>query len=186
MKNAFLNLGLGLSLLLSNAVASLAVSPAPIASDARVRWSTVLEDPFEGTIVYDKHYSDKFALVTSWARSGIRATYSEFDEEITGYTTVWETRRFKDKNGKERKVEVPVQQPVYKKVRSDRTPQAILLLINGKVHTYEKGPVSAALARALANAPDANLPIRLVWEDAGTMDMVIGKGTVAAWKTIFR
>jgi hypothetical protein len=31
-----------------------------------------------------------------------------------------------------------------------------------------------------------NMTVRLVWENGATTDMEIGKGTVAAWKTVFK
>lgn len=186
MQNPLLYLGLSLGLILSNPTAALAVRPAPLSFDARVRWSTIVDDPYEGAIVYDKHFSDDFAFVTSWSKSGIRATYSRFDQELNGYTTVWRTRRYRDRHGRERREEYPIQEPVYKTVRTDRTPKAILLRINGTVYTYENGPVSSELAQALVRVPPGNLPIRFVWEDGGTMDTVIGKGTVEAWRVLFR
>jgi hypothetical protein len=80
----------------------------------------------------------------------------------------------------------PVQEPIYKTFRTDRSPQKILFAINRQRYTYERGAVSPELAAALSQAPDGNVRIRLEWDNGDTTDMEIGRETVKAWKTVFK
>ena len=184
-----LSLGLGLGVALSTMSTALAVQPAPVQRDSKVAWSRIINDPFDGMVVYDKNFDPKehgFTFVSSWSKDGIRATYTEFEAILQGYRTVWKTRRIERKKGKVEYEHYPEQEPIYRYNRIDRTPKAMLFAVGGKVYRYESGPVGPELAAALTSAPAENMRIRLIWDTDETMDTVIGKDTVAAWKTIFK
>lgn len=186
MNRLFLSLGMGLFLSLAAASSAIAAAePTSIDQDSRVDWSKVISDPFDGQIVYDKNFGDDFAFVSSWARSGIRLTYFKFWKEIVGYNTVWRTRTV-TVNGKDRQESYPSREPIYEKRSRRRSPDKIMLAINGQVYNYDGGPVAPELATVLASAPSGNVRIRMVWADGSTSDSVIGAGTVAAWKSIFQ
>ncbi|MDX2239353.1 MAG: hypothetical protein NW224_01605 [Leptolyngbyaceae cyanobacterium bins.302] len=161
--------------------------PPVVVSQSRVEWSRVINDPFDGAVVYDKNFDPggSFEFISRWSPQEIQATYRTFYSEWVGYRTVWRSRTVKS-YGKYRSFSYPDQEPVYRRFSQEKTPSAIKFAINGQVLTYEQGAVSPELAAALASAPDENMTIRLLWEDGGATDMVIGRGTVAAWKTIFR
>jgi hypothetical protein len=200
MKSPFFYLGLSFALIISNPAAILAIQSAPIQENSDVKWSQVVEDAFDGTIVYDRHFTDRFTFVSSWSKQGIRATYTQKDTVLLGYETIWESRwvsdgecdhpkkpdRDDDCKPRQRLESYPVQKPIYKTFRTDRVPRKILFAINGQLYTYENGNVSAKLASALSQAPDEAMRIRLEWDNGETTDMDIGKGTVRAWKTIFK
>lgn len=164
-----------------------AVAPAPIDQDARVVWSEVVEDPFDGPIVYDKDFnpSNRSAYVSSWSEQAIRMTYTWYEQRIVGYQTVWRTRDVYV-NGEKRQETYPEQEPIYESYEHSRSPQKILFSIDGEIYTYEEGPVSRELAAALIKAPLADLTIRLVWPNGGTDDITIGRGTVRAWRKIYQ
>lgn len=186
MNRVLLKLSLGLFLAIACAsVARADVQPAAVDQYAKVDWSKVVADPFDGTIVYDKNFSDEYAYVSSWSRSGIRFTYTRYWKEQTGYKTVWRTRQVTI-NGKKRDETYPEQDPVYETRSRSQAPEKILLAINGQVYPYEGGNVSPELASALANAPVANVRVRLQFANGQTKDTEIGKATVTAWKSIFR
>jgi hypothetical protein len=180
-----LALSLGLSILFNPISPAGAVQPAPIAANDNVEWSRVVENPFDGRIVYDRHYRSNFVFVSSWAKSGIRATYTQVRTELVGYRTYdWSRPVFRGY----RKFLEPyyATEPVYQRYFLGSTPDAIKFALNGQIYTYESGPISPELATALASAPSQNLTIRLVWNDGMTKDVEIGRGTVDAWKEIFK
>ena len=80
----------------------------------------------------------------------------------------------------------PTQQAVYRTVRTDLIPHKILFAIQKQLYSYEGGQVPDNLAEALANAPEENMQVRLEWDTGKTIDVELGKGTVKAWKAIFR
>jgi hypothetical protein len=59
-----------------------ASSPAPVDQHAQVAWSTVQENPFDGKLVYDKHFDDGFAFVTVWSKRWIRASSNPRNTEL--------------------------------------------------------------------------------------------------------
>ncbi|MBW4541780.1 MAG: hypothetical protein KME43_21930 [Myxacorys chilensis ATA2-1-KO14] len=197
MKKPLLSLGLGL---VSSFVTStaFAVQSAPITENSKVKWSQVIEDPFDGTVVYDKHFAGDFTFVSSWSKQGIRTTYTQKKSILSGYETAWVDRWVPDydcKRKKERKDDdckhkqrlesYPTQKPVYEAFYIDHIPRKILFAIAGKIYTYESGSVVPELASALSTAPNENMRIRLEWQNGRTTDMPIGQGTVRAWRTIF-
>ncbi len=191
-------LGLGLSFTVSMASPVLAVAPAPVDANDNVAWSKVVENPFDGKIVYDRNYKSGFVFVSSWAKSGIGVTYNRIGSRLIGYDAGFghsgfglsgfglsgfeHYRRgfglglglFSDAD------------PVYRYYIIENVPDSISLAIAGKIYTYTSGPVSPELATALASAPPGNIAIRLLWNDGRTKDTEIGKETVKAWKTIFQ
>lgn len=185
--NRFLNLGLSIGLALSMTPASLAVAPVTISQSTKVEWSRVIDDPFDGKVVYDKNFDPggTFEFISRWSSQGIQATYKEYFSEIAGYRTMWRND-WVGTGKKRRQVRYADQEPIYRRYNTNRTPKAIKFAINGQVLTYEQGTVSPELAAALASAPPGNMTIRLMWDDGGSTDMAIGRGTVEAWKTVFR
>lgn len=184
--NRLLLVGFNIGLALSVTPASFAVAPVTISQSTRVEWSRVMDDPFDGKVVYDKNFDSggTFEFISRWSPQGIQATYKEYFSEIAGYRTVWRSN-WVGTGKKRREIRYPDQEPIYRRYSTNRTPKAIKFAINGQVLTYEQGAVSPELATALASAPPGNMTIRLMWEDGGSTDMAIGRGTVEAWKTIF-
>lgn len=185
-KKQLFGLGVGLGLFFSTIPAGFAVQPAPVGPNARIEWSRVVENPFDGKIVYDKHFTNDFAFVTSWSQSGIRATYTQYRSELVGYRTIWRTATYHDRYGRRCYRRYAEDEPIYRRYTIDSSPSALQLAINGQVFTYEGGAVSPELAAALASAPPTNMPIRIIWRDGRTQDMEIGRGTVNAWKIIYQ
>lgn len=177
--------GIGLSLGIASA--SEAVPPLALTPGNRVSWSTVINDPFDGKVVYDRHFDPggSFTFISRWTPQGIQATYTQYFSEVVGYRTVWNSRWVRDRNNKKRRISYPENEPVYRRYGRDRSPQSIKFAINNQIYTYESGSVTPELAAALANAPAGNIRIRLVWEDGSSTDMEIGKGTVEAWRSVF-
>ncbi|MCW6037714.1 hypothetical protein K4A83_15750 [Spirulina subsalsa FACHB-351] len=165
----------------------LAVTPAPIDPNARVAWSEVIEDPFDGLIVHDRNFnpSNGSAYVSTWSEDAIRLTYTWYEQRIIGYRTVWRERNVYVQ-GTSRRESYPEQEPIYERETHSRTPEKILFALNGEVYTYTGGPVSPELAAALIQVPLANTTIRLVWSDGRTDDLIIGRGTVRAWRRIYQ
>lgn len=183
-------LGLGLSFVVSVASPALAVQPAPVGANDNVTWSKVMENPFDGKIVYDRNYNPDFVFVSSWSKNGIRATYTELKTVLVGYDYDAYPRYSRRGLGfgryRWRDFDLfPQVAPIYRVYATESVPESIQLAINGTIYTYQSGAVSAELAAALANAPPQNMVIRLVWRDGTTKDMTIGKGTVEAWRSIF-
>lgn len=196
MKLHPLTIGLGISVVMASSPVW-AIDPAPIDQHAKVAWSQVVDNPFDGKIVYDKHFKNDFALVTSWAPSSIRATYTRYYTEVVGYRTVWRSRRPSECNKRDfykahrsycnsSRWDYPTEEPIYRQYQTNRTPDSIVFAINGQRYTYESGSVAPDLAAALASAPAGAMTIRLAWQDGTTLDTPIGEGTVAAWKTVFQ
>jgi hypothetical protein len=153
-----------------------------------VAWSTVMNDPFDGAVVYDKNFDPggRFEFISRWSPQGIQATYRDYLTKIVGYQSFWGAPLLRTRRGFYRAFGDPQYEPVYRRFGVEKIPVAIKFAINGQVYTYEKGSVSPELATALATAPDQNMTIRLLWKDGGATDVAIGRNTVAAWKTIFR
>jgi hypothetical protein len=187
MKQHLWRIGLGLGLAISTTSPAIAVDPAPVTQASKVAWSQVVSDRFDGNLVYDKNFDGggKFVFVSSWSPQGIRATYTEYRSEVVDYKTVLRSK-WVTENGKRREVQYRDREPIYRKYQTERSPKAIKFAINNQIYTYEQGTVPAELAAALASAPLENMTIRLVWENGATTDTEIGKGTVAAWKTVFK
>ncbi|MCY7277722.1 MAG: hypothetical protein LH702_29285 [Phormidesmis sp. CAN_BIN44] len=120
MNNLLLSLGFGL---VSSFVTStaFAVESAPITENSKVVWSQVIQDPFDGTVVYDKHFTSELAFVSSWSKQSIRATYTQKRSILTGYRTTWVSqwvldydckRKKDDCKHKQRRESYPIQVPV--------------------------------------------------------------------------
>ncbi len=176
-----------------------ALSPVSINQDADVPWSSAIENPFDGKLVYDKHFSDNFAFVTSWSRQGIKATYTEYWSELVGYRQVWKSRRvryYNNHRGQYRNYDRSYDhyiderysdpEPIYERRSRSQSPKALMFAINEEIYTYTSGEVNSQLAEALAKAPAGTMTIRAVWDNDSTTDLPIGGGTVEAWKTVFQ
>ncbi|NEO27426.1 MAG: hypothetical protein F6K03_11165, partial [Kamptonema sp. SIO4C4] len=70
-----------------------AVSPVGITRNSDVRWSEVVDDPFDGLIVYDRNFASNRAYVSSWSAQGIRMTYYWSEQQVIGTRTVWRERK---------------------------------------------------------------------------------------------
>lgn len=187
MQNRFFPLALGLTLSLWAGSKGLAIEPTSVDQGSDVAWSQVVNNPFDGKLVYDKNFGNGFAFVSSWSWQGIRGTYTRYWSEVVGYQTVWRTRSIYDGYYRRRRtVYYQDQEPIYRNYSDPKSPQSILIALKDQVYTYDGGPVTPELATALASAPPGNVKIRLVWADGRTLDMEIGAGTVEAWKTIFQ
>jgi hypothetical protein len=184
MKGAIALLGLSLCGMLVSKPAH-AVQLAAVNQNSDVTWSKTVQDVFDGTIVYDKHFTDNFAFVTSWTKGGIHATHTTYSTEMRGYRTVWQEQGRWDR-GQYVIERYPIQQPIYERVAFDRPVKTLMFAISGQIYAYEDGRVDPNLAAALANAPAGSMNIRAVFRNGETQDLPIGSGTVEAWKTIFR
>ena len=186
MNKRFLSLMMTVGLTLSLETTAAAVTPLDLSRLSNIEWSTVMTDPFDGRVVYDRNFDPggDFEFVSRWSPQGIQATYRTVQSELVGYRTFWSARSIWQQ-GRRRYLSFPEQEPIYRRYAEERTPAAIKFAVNGTVLTYEQGSVSPELAIALATAPPGNMTIRLVWTDGSFTDMAIGRGTVAAWKTIF-
>lgn len=178
-------LGLALSFALSTVSPALAVQPTSIGANDNVTWSKVTENPFDGKVVYDRNYQNGAAIVSSWSKSGIRVTYIQKDSALVGYQPsvgfglgIGFGHHFGLFGN--------TAAPIYRQSSTGSVPDSLSLAINGKVYTYTSGAVSPELSAALVSASSENVKVRLVWKDGSTKDTEIGKGTVEAWKTIFR
>ena len=185
--------GLGLGFTISMTAPALAVAPASVDANDHVEWSKVVENPFDGKIVYDRNYSSGFVFVSSWAKSGIGMTYNRIGAKLIGYDAGFGHGGFGSFGFGHYRRGFGVglglgydADPVYRYYITESVPDSISLAIAGKVYTYSSGPVSPDLAAALASAPPEKIKIRLVWKDGNTKDTEIGKDTVKAWKTIFQ
>lgn len=197
MRKLISSLGLCLGLVAGSTPPAWAVLPVTVSPNSNTEWSKVVQDPFDGPIVYDRNYDTggSFAFVSSWSKQGIRATYTDCRTDLIGYAPVWRRpwglslgfggfgRRFGGRywGG----FSFPAEEPIYRRSCENQSPKAIRFAINSQQYTYENGVVSPELAAALTNAPLANQTIRLVWDNGATTDIAIGKGTVEAWKTVF-
>jgi hypothetical protein len=194
-KSCALAISLGMILIspISLISSALALSPVSINQDTDVPWSSAIENPFDGKLVYDKHFNDNYAFVTSWSKQGIKATYTEYWSEVVGYRQVWKNRRvrYHDNNHRQyrdRYIEerYPYQEPIYDKRSRSKSPKALMFAINGQIYTYTSGEVDRQLAEILTNAPTGIMTVRAVWADDSTSDFPIGGGTVEAWKNVFK
>ncbi|NJK35159.1 MAG: hypothetical protein HC919_09495 [Oscillatoriales cyanobacterium SM2_2_1] len=148
-------------------------------------WSSVQANPFDGQLVYDKHFDDHFTFVSVWSLSGIRATYTRSWRELIGHTTIWRTRTIHDASGRTYQERLRTLEPIYQNRSEIRPIKALLFAIAGQQYRYETGPVSADLANALRHAPDQPMLIRVIWTDDSVWDAPIGLGTVKAWRQVF-
>ncbi len=174
----------GLFLLATTSPANATIPPSPVHQDSPVPWSKVVEDPFDGKIVYDKDFGEGYAIVSSWSKQGVRLSYFWTERQLDYYRRVQRTRKVKRDNQWQEEVYWD-QEPVYKYIRKRKSPEKILFAIGGKIYEYEGGVVSDELARALISLPDQKLLVRLVWADGSTTDFYIGSATVRAWKSIY-
>jgi hypothetical protein len=96
MKHLLAHLGLSFAFVLSTPSVIVAIQSAPVQEDSNVKWSQVVEDAFDGMVVYDKHFTNAFTFVSSWSKQGIRATYTQKDTVLLGYRTTWESQWVSD------------------------------------------------------------------------------------------
>lgn len=179
-------------LLIGSASPASALQPASVRAGDDVAWSKVVENPFDGRIVYDRNYKNDFVFVSSWSRQGIGVTYTQVNSVLVGYDSSpgfeygfgYGLSRHR-RRGLGLGLLLGQRMPIYQRYVTDNVPDSLSLAINGNVYTYEDGPVSPELAAALASAPPTNIMVRLKWQDGTIRDTEIGRDTVRAWKTIF-
>ena len=181
---------LGFSYLISFTSPAFAVTPASVNANDTVAWSKVVENPFDGKIIYDRNYKADFVFVSSWSKNGIGVTYTQVKTTVIDYG--YRRRGFGLGFGRFGRFgrfggfgEFSNDAPVYQRFATENVPDSISLAIGGKVYTYQNGPVSPELAAALASAPPENVKIRLIWQDGRTKDTEVGKDMVRAWRTVF-
>jgi hypothetical protein len=168
------------SLLLSFSTTALAVQPASVKENDRGPWSQIINDPFDGAIVFDKDFNDVSTFVTTWSPKEIRATLVEHRAITVGYRQV---RKYGPWHNGRRRSYYETERITADRVTS---PTELKFAIYGKVYTYTDGVVPADLAEALSNAPAGDMFIRAVWPDTTNSTMRIGPQTVLSWRTIFK
>ncbi|MBD2091498.1 hypothetical protein H6F67_16765 [Microcoleus sp. FACHB-1515] len=159
------------------------VESAGLTADLNVPWSRPVQvvDPFEGEFlaVFDRNdISQRFRdgggpsrFVSLWSRNSIRVLLlSEQGCDHTFFSPYFSGAVCD-------RVEVPrVVRTLFVRVGDS------VLEIPGENSRFA---VNEAVAAALRNAPEQNIAIRLVLEGGETIDSEIGKGTVAAWRSIY-
>lgn len=173
-----------------------AVAPVAVDRDADVAWSTVIDNPFDGKLVYDKHFTDDFAFVTSWSNREIRASYTRYWREFTGYRVVYQEtqervcldRRYYRRDCREYTYITrrrPKREATYTNHSEILGLRTLSFSVHQKIYTYTGGPVPPELGRALANAPEGNMLVRAELANGTVIDLPIGEGTVRTWRSIF-
>ncbi len=187
MNRFLLSLGLTLGLSLVGISDAIALQPAPVRGNAKVEWSKVVETPFDGRVIYDKDFQPgEHELVTTWSANEIRATFTRYWKEIVGYRTEWKTHTYYDRRGRKRYERYADEVPIYESRSQDYEVTSLLIALDGKVYEYTGGEISVELAEALSKAPrDKNVPVRAVLSNGKTVDMAIGTGTTAAWRSLY-
>ncbi|MEI6427980.1 MAG: hypothetical protein WCO45_06255 [Pseudanabaena sp. ELA607] len=187
-------IGWGISLMV--AVPAMAVAPATVAPDADVSWSAVIDHPFDGKIVYDKHFTDDFAFVTSWSNREIRASYIKYWREFTGYRVVYQEsqekvcleNRYRRDHCREYTY-ITRRRPKREATYANRSEiiglRTLYFSVRQKLYTYHGGAVPQELGLALANAPEGNMLVRAELNNGEVIDLPIGEGTVRTWRSIF-
>lgn len=183
--------GLGALLILGTSTISATAAEFPVVQSAALGtsrslpWSkpVTVTDPFEGTFVavFDRNFFYKEVLNTNarvevqslWTRQSIRFLLTARDRDCLrgfSYFDSFSGSSCSELIGSKNIIElfVKIGEQVFR--------------VPGQNSTF---PVSDEIARALQNAPDGNVSIRLVTEGGGTVDSEIGKETVKAWRTVY-
>ncbi|MGK7924022.1 MAG: hypothetical protein AB4290_01995 [Spirulina sp.] len=176
-----------------------AVEPSFVNYNDRVSWSEVEYSNFDGLYVNDRHTGiggDRDYFVSQWSPAAIRLTFRDSFIASVSVVSRVEYRSRRHYNHKtEEWEEISVPETVDERVENwsyrDYSPRAIHFSINGERYTYRNGEVPPELAKALANAPEGNMKIRLEFAESNQrdlkplMEVEIGKKTVLAWRTVF-
>ena len=181
-------------MLLSSMHITQAVEPATINEKSSVNWSSLINDEFDGLIVYDKHFVDDYSIVSSWSKQAIQITVSKELSKLTGYRRVRSSKTSKDtKISRDRDRDrdndrcTCEEEPIYTQYTQNYQVSSFMISINSRSYKYDQGSVPLQLAQALANAPiNKNVRIRILTDDGFTVNSEIGAGTVKAWRQIFR
>ncbi len=136
----------------------------------------IIKDAFEGDYlaVLDQNYAGNFfwngaqtSIVTNWSKKYVRI--SVISEKEVACTSICLSKPIEQVAAKVNSLQVKVGSKVFKLEGTD----------NQFVVTPE-------LVDALKNAPDENAVIRITVEGGGQpVTSSIGRGTVAAWKTVY-
>ena len=186
LKQWLIGLGLlcGIYLVGSATAAELAtVDSATLGTHRSLPWSepVQIDDPFEGSFVgvFDRHsFNDRFLdtqaqieVQSLWSREFIRvlSIIRDRDCRSTSFNTSPQISCSEFSNARTIvQLFVKVDDAVFE--------------VAGRNNTF---PVSDELARALQEAPESIVDIRLVAESGEAIDSEIGEGTVAAWRTVY-
>lgn len=176
-------LAITLLFLLSTSKTSLALQTTLLGRFDNAIWSKVINDPFDGSIVYDLDYDISRPstlgitdVVSSWSKRDIRVSCANG----VGFITTERVLKSILINGQQQSYYVD------EKVRKSAiAPISLKFLIGGKIYIYSDGEVSKELSQALANAPPGDMFVRAVWSNTYAT-LRIGSQTVAAWKEIFK
>jgi hypothetical protein len=148
-----------------------------------VMWSRVINDPFDGLIVYDIDSGNGTrgtlgidTVISSWSKKEIRVSCSGYGR----FTTTQRVLKQGIANGRQYSYYVD-----EKVTNSAIAPNVLMFSIRGKIYTYSDGEVSKELSEALANAPPGDMFIRAAWSNT-YITLRVGPQTVAAWKEIFK
>jgi hypothetical protein len=180
--NTLFLLPIAFGILLSNTYITQAVEPVTIDMSSGVKWSSPVNDEFDGYIVYDNHRVGKDTIVSSWSKKAIKLTVSKEFSKVTG------SRQERScKKGKDTSDCTWQEVPTYTEYTKNYQVSSFTISINNRLYKYDRGAVPLQLAQALANAPiDKNVRIRILTADGFTVNSEIGAGTVKAWRQIFR
>ena len=161
------------------------VDSAALGTRRNLPWSELVEinDPFEGNFVgvFDRHYfydrflntSARIEVQSLWSRESVRFLLIIRDRDCLSrsfHHGVSSTLSCSEFSNARNIIEL------FIKLNGE------VLQVAGQNSTF---PVSAELAQALQNAPDARINIRLVTQSGETIDSEIGQGTVEVWRTLY-
>ena len=142
-----------------------------------------VDDPFEGNFigVFDRNYffdrifntTARIEVQSLWSRDAIRVLLTTRDRDCLSGSF---RRGISSHLG-------------CSEFNNARNLTELFVIVNDEVFQVDGQnstfPVSDELARALQNAPEGNVDIRLVAESGETIDSEIGEDTVEAWKTVY-
>lgn len=136
-------------MLLSSMHVTQAVEPARINEKSKVNWSSPINDEFDGLIVYDKHFVDDYAIVSSWSKQAIQLTVSKELSKLTGYRRVRSSSTSKDtKISKDRDNDrcTCEEEPIYTQYTQNYQVSSFMISINSRSYRYDQGSVPRQLA----------------------------------------
>ena len=142
-----------------------------------------VDDPFEGNFigVFDRNYffdrifntTARIEVQSLWSRDAIRVLLTTRDRDCLSGS-------FRHRGSSHLGCS---------EFNNARNLTELFIIVNDEVFQVDGQnstfPVSDELARALQNAPEGNVDIRLVAESGETIDSEIGEDTVEAWKTVY-
>ena len=145
---------------------------------------------------YDQRFTDDFAFVASWSSREIRASYTRYWREFTGYRVVYQEaqekvcldRRYHRDDCREYTYVTrrrPKREATYVNHSETLGLRSLYFSVHQKLYTYNGGAVPPDLGRALADAPEGNMLVRAELTNGTVIDLPIDEGTVRTWRSIF-